>query len=48
MKKLFLDDIRIPKDAIGLVSPNLNQFYWEDDWNIVRNYYEFCGDCIDT
>lgn len=43
MKKLFLDDIRIPKDAIGLVPSNLNQFYWENDWIIVRNYYEFCN-----
>lgn len=43
MKKLFLDDIRIPKDAIGLVPSNLNQFYWKNDWVIVRNYYEFCN-----
>lgn len=43
MKKLFLDDIRIPKDAIGLVSSNLNQFYWENDWDIVTNYNEFCS-----
>ena len=43
MKKLFLDDIRIPKDAIGLVPSTLNQFYWENDWVIVRNYYEFCN-----
>ena len=43
MKKLFLDDIRIPKDAIGLVPSNLNQIYWENDWSIVRNYFEFCN-----
>jgi len=43
MKKLFLDDIRIPKDAIGLVSSNLNQIYWNNDWSIVRNYIEFCN-----
>lgn len=42
MKKLFLDDIRIPKDAIGLVPSTMNQFYWENDWNVVRNYDEFC------
>ncbi len=42
MKKLFLDDIRIPKDAIGLVPSNMNQLYWENDWSIVRNYTEFC------
>lgn len=42
MKKLFLDDIRIPKDAIGLVSSTLNQFYWKNDWVVVRSYSEFC------
>ena len=41
MKKLFLDDIRIPKDAIGLVPSNLNQFYFENDWVVVRNFWEF-------
>ena len=41
MKKLFLDDIRIPKDAIGLVDPKLNQFYFASDWTIVRSYVEF-------
>lgn len=41
MKKLFLDDIRIPKDAIGLVNPNLNRFYFESDWVVVRSYDEF-------
>jgi hypothetical protein len=43
MKKLFLDDIRIPKDAIGLVPSNLNQFYFENDWIVVRNFWEFCN-----
>lgn len=43
MKKIFLDDIRIPKDAIGLVPSALNQFYWNDNWIVVRNYYEFCN-----
>ena len=42
MKKLFLDDIIIPKDAIGLVPSNMNQFYWENDWDVVKNYSEFC------
>jgi hypothetical protein len=42
MKKLFLDDIRIPKDAIGLVPSNLNQYYWENDWVIVRDFHQFC------
>ncbi len=31
--KLFLDDLRIPKDAIGLVPDKHNKFYWENDWN---------------
>lgn len=43
MIKLFLDDIRIPKDAIGLVSSNLNTLYWENDWVIVRNFHQFCN-----
>ncbi len=43
MKKLFLDDIRIPKDAIGLVPSNLNQFYFENDWVIVRDFHQFCN-----
>jgi hypothetical protein len=42
MKKLFLDDIRNPKDcANGLVPSKLNKFYWENDWNIVRSYDDF-------
>jgi hypothetical protein len=41
MRKLFLDDIRIPKDAITLVPSNLNKMYWEKDWDIVRNFDEF-------
>ena len=42
MKKLFLDDIRNPKDcANGLVPTNLNKFYWENDWFIVRTHNEF-------
>lgn len=41
MKKLFLDDIRIPKDAINLIPSDFNQFYWENDWVVVKNYDEF-------
>lgn len=41
MKKLFLDDIRMPKDAINLVPSNYNRVYWEDDWHIVRSHKEF-------
>lgn len=39
--KLFLDDVRIPKDAIGLVPDKHNKFYWENDWEIVTNYEDF-------
>ncbi len=42
MKKLFLDDLRMPKDAIGLVPDNMNQFYWANDWSVVRGHDEFC------
>jgi hypothetical protein len=42
MKKLFLDDIRNPKDcANGLVPSHLNKFYWENDWFIVRSHNDF-------
>jgi hypothetical protein len=36
-----LDDVRIPKDAIGLVSDKHNQFYFSNDWDIVTNYDDF-------
>ena len=39
--KLFLDDIRIPKDAIRLIPSEFNKFYWENDWDIVTNYDDF-------
>ena len=39
--KLFLDDVRIPKDAIGLVPDKHNQFYFSNDWEIVTNYDDF-------
>lgn len=39
MKKLFLDDIRQVRDACYyVVNPKI---YWEEDWDIVRNYDEF-------
>lgn len=41
MIKLFLDDIRIPKDAINLIPSHLNNFYWDNDWVIVKNHDEF-------
>jgi hypothetical protein len=40
MRKLFLDDIRFPKDAINLVPTDFVKLYWEKDWDIVRNYDE--------
>lgn len=42
MKKLFLDDIRNPPEAIGLVSLELEQIYLQGDWCIVRSYFDFC------
>lgn len=39
MKKLFLDDVRQVRDACYyVVNPKI---YWEEDWDIVRNYKEF-------
>ena len=42
MKKLFLDDIRNPPEAIGLVPLELEQIYLQGDWCIVRSYFDFC------
>ena len=39
--KLFLDDVRSPKDAIRLIPNKHNQFYFANDWDVVRNYDEF-------
>ena len=42
--KLFLDDVRIPKDCIHYMHHRigeLNPIYLEDDWQIVRDYDEF-------
>lgn len=39
MKKLFLDDMRDVKDACYYVSNP--KIYWEDGWDVVRNYNEF-------
>jgi hypothetical protein len=38
-RKLFLDDIRQVKDACNYM-PN-PRVYWEDGWDVVRNYTEF-------
>lgn len=40
MKKLFLDDVRQPKDCTYM--PYNKSDYLSDDWDIVRNYDEFC------
>lgn len=39
MKKLFLDDFRHPMDP-GSYMPN-PKTYWDNDWDVVRNYIEF-------
>lgn len=40
MKKLFLDDIREPKDCLSYMKYNLDD-YREEGWDIVRNFDEF-------
>lgn len=39
MKRLFLDDVRVPGDCVLYMKPN--DVYYNNDWNIVRNYDEF-------
>lgn len=41
MKKLFLDDIRMPVDAGRYMDSSLIRLYNDTDWIIVRNYDEF-------
>lgn len=44
--KLFLDDIRYPKDCIDYMHRRIGKLaieYYEDDWVIVRNYNDFCN-----
>ena len=36
--KLFLDDLRMPKDVYGYYRQKI---YLDEDWAIVRNYQEF-------
>lgn len=38
MKKLFLDDCRVPKDAFAILG---HRIYLEDGWDVVRSYNEF-------
>jgi hypothetical protein len=40
MRKLFLDDIRQPKDACHLVK-DYARIYFDDGWDVVKNYTEF-------
>ena len=39
--KLFLDDRRVPTEAIALTSKDLTTLYSKKDWNIVRTYKQF-------
>lgn len=44
MIKLFLDDVRNPKDCVGYMYKRigaLNPIYLEE-WHVVRNYHQFC------
>ena len=42
--KLFLDDIRFPKDCIDYMHRRIGHLarFYEDEWTIVRNYDDFC------
>ena len=44
MKKLFLDDVRIPFDCVRYMLPvDLRYIYEDEDWDIVRTYNDFVG-----
>ncbi len=38
MKKLFLDDVRVPRDAFSIRG---DAMYLDADWSVVRSYNEF-------
>lgn len=38
--KLFLDDLRMPKDVLNYM-PEMNDLYSDENWSIARNYNEF-------
>lgn len=38
---LFLDDIRIPRDAAGYIHPYLAILYVTQEWKVVKSYDEF-------
>jgi len=43
MKKLFLDDIRVPSDCVGYMSLRIgiDSAIYNEDWDIVRSHDEF-------
>ena len=44
MKKLFLDDVRIPFDCSKYMQPtDLKYIYEDEEWDIVRTYNDFVG-----
>lgn len=44
MKKLFLDDIRVPFDCAKYMRPDDLKYMYEDEqWDIVRTYNDFVG-----
>lgn len=44
MKKLFLDDYRIPCDCINYMNRRIGSkcLIYNDKWDIVKNYTDFC------
>ena len=40
MRRLFLDDFRVPEDAANYMHPRFMRFY-TSDWDIVRSYNQF-------
>ena len=44
MKKLFLDDIRVPFDCAKYMRPDDLKYMYEDEqWDVVRTYDDFVG-----
>ena len=44
MKKLFLDDVRVPFDCAKYMRPDdLKYMYEDEEWDIVRTYNDFVG-----
>ena len=43
MIKIFLDDVRIPRDCLGYMYKRIgvDNLLYQEDWIIVRNYHEF-------